>query len=542
MRPRLLTAIAAGALTLSLLGPTGPAVADPRELPGPSLPDAAAPTARERATDALEEAKALFADRPSAAARRVQTETGPRDATMVLNELMRVYDDLSPSEKRAADRLLARPTDGAADPEGDGYTVAEAPPVCGDIVCIHYVTTTEDAPPLTDATPANGIPDEVDRALATAESVNATYTDAGYRRPDPDGALGGGTDMVDIYLADIGDQGLYGYCTSDQPDLQDHLWAYCVIDDDYSRAQFGERNSSVENQRVTLAHEYFHAVQFAYDAFEDGWIMEGTATWAEEQLYDGINDNRQYLASSQLKQPWAPLDLYFDLYHYGTWIYFQYLTERWTARTGDMPTLVLDLWEHMSARGGDPDMYSTQALQSVLAARGTSFTTVYGQFADGLRRPAKTFSEGGANAYKPVAPGQTWRMSTTRRNTGAWYVPIDHLTSVPLRYKPASSLSKRDWKLRLTVDMPPSATAPVARVARYLKNGKVSSSSIRLKSTGASSKVVGFSARNVKYVELVLVNASRRSNCWVGDLTFACQGDPRDDGRRTDFAASIFRR
>ena len=54
MRPRLLTVLATGALTLSLLGPTG-AQADPPEIaPGPSLPEQASATARERAGDALD--------------------------------------------------------------------------------------------------------------------------------------------------------------------------------------------------------------------------------------------------------------------------------------------------------------------------------------------------------------------------------------------------------------------------------------------------------------------------------------------------------
>jgi hypothetical protein len=558
MRPRLLTALAAGALTLSLLGPVGAQADDPEVVPdGPSLPEQASETASEQATDALDQAQALFADRPSAAARQVQAEEEELDATMALNQLMRVYDDLSPSEQRQADALVARPTDPGGDVTSFGtfeYEDGEETPVCGEFICIHYASPGDiDAPPTTDDDPANGIPDAVDQALVTAEQVHATYVGAGYRRPEGDGTLGNEElapgapeDLVDIYLADTGGANtpIYGYCTAD--DLSEeppyHRPAYCVIDEDFRTGQFGFKRTPLENQQVTIAHEYFHAVQYAYDAFEDGWIIEGTATWAEEQLFDGINDNRQYLEDSQLKQPRVPLDVYGDLYHYGTWIYFQYLTERWPATTGDMPTLVLDLWERMGERDVDPAMYSTQALQSVLAARGTSFTAVYGQFADGLRRPAKTFSEGGAPVYRPARPLKTWRLSTSKRTRGPFWVPIDHLTSVPLRYKPDSDLRKRDWRLRLKVDMPPAKTAPVARVARYLKNGKVSSSSIRLKANGFSTKVVGFSARNVKYVELVLVNASRRSNCWVGDLTFACQGDPRDDSKRTDFSASIFRR
>ena len=543
MRSRLLAAAFATALTVPLLGQTF-AAAEPREVTGPSLPDTASETAVERAGDVLARAQALFARKSQAAARR-QAATNGREATLVLRDLRLVMDDLSPADQKRAKALLARPTEGAGDPSGDGYSVAEATPVCGTTVCVHYVTSTADAPPSTDTNPANGVPDEVDRALATAEDVNSTYVSAGYRRPDSDGALGGGTDKVDVYLADVGTQGLYGYCTTDQPEKNDgtfNYWAYCVIDDDFSTGQFGTRNSPVDGQRVTLAHEYFHAAQFAYDAGEDGWIMEATATWAEERLYDGIDDNRQYISDSQIRQPWIPLDAYADFYHYGNWVFFEYLTKRWPAKTGKMPTLVLDIWKRLSARAGAADRYSTQAIQDVLSKRKTSFTTVYGQFADGNRRPAKVYPEGQASVYKPIGPAQTWTLSKSKRGTGSWYYRVDHMTSIPIRFKPASGLRQRNWKLQVNVDLPPAKTAPVARVSVYLKTGKVTSSSIRLKAKGFSSKSVGFSSRKVKYVELVMANASRRTRCNTDEFSpFACLGTPLDDQKKYVYSARIFR-
>jgi hypothetical protein len=82
----------------------------------------------------------------------------------------------------------------------------------------------------------------------------------------------------------------------------------------------------------------------------------------------------------------------------------------------------------------------------------------------------------------------------------------------------------------------------VARVAVHRTDGSVTSSLLRFKDTGFSSKVVGFSAPDVQYVELVLVNASRRTDCWSNQNSpFACLGTPKDDNRRFDFNASIFR-
>jgi hypothetical protein len=90
--------------------------------------------------------------------------------------------------------------------------------------------------------------------------------------------------------------------------------------------------------------------------------------------------------------------------------------------------------------------------------------------------------------------------------------------------------------------MPAAKAAPAARLAVYLKSGKVTSRAVRFKRRGFSRKVIGFSSRKVKYVELVLVNASRRTRCWVAQSSpYSCFGDPLDDGTRFTFNASIFR-
>ncbi|QBR92288.1 MXAN_6640 family putative metalloprotease [Nocardioides euryhalodurans] len=541
MSTRLLPAAVAGLLAVSLLG-LAPASASPPAVPVPDAPATAPQSDRQAAVDALAAVEALAANDPSRASRR--QVTGRPDVTMALNQLLRVRADLTPAEKRRADALLARPTaDG-----GDGfldYSVPEATPVCGPVICIHYVTTTADAPPQ-DSNDGDAIPDAVQQALATAESVHGTYTGAGYLRPDSDGTLGGGSDQVDVYLGDLGNAGYYGYCTTDQPGDTGpwNRWAYCAIDEDFSTDDFPE-NTPLENQQVTLAHEYFHAVQYAYDAYEDPWFLEATAAWAEDELFDAVDDNRQYLPSGQLGRPYLPLDLWVagDSMHYGNWLFFRHLTERWTAETGGLPTIMVELMERLSGRTGDPDQYSTQAIAAELAERGTSFGAVYARFVTDNRAPARAYSEGAR--YRPAAPLRTWRLRADRRRTGLYEIRIDHLSNIPLRYRPGSGTSRRGWKLRLQVDMPAGATAPAARVVSFLKGGGVSTETIRLSSTGKGARTVPFSSRRVRYVELVLINASRRTSCWTypyGDsASVACNGTPRDDNVRTLFSASISR-
>ena len=85
----------------------------------------------------------------------------------------------------------------------------------------------------------------------------------------------------------------------------------------------------------------FDAVQFGYDAYEDGWILESTATWVEDELFDKVNDNRFYLADSPLSRPSKSLDRFGGLYHYGAWIWWRFLTEAYPARgTSGLPLIM----------------------------------------------------------------------------------------------------------------------------------------------------------------------------------------------------------
>src|SRR4051794_10120947 len=87
------------------------------------------------------------------------------DLTPLLRKLAASYPHLPTAEKRRAARLLARPTKGDPSEADNHYTVAEHAPICSAHFCVHYVTTTHDAPPLTDSN-GNGVPDYVDQVSA----------------------------------------------------------------------------------------------------------------------------------------------------------------------------------------------------------------------------------------------------------------------------------------------------------------------------------------------------------------------------------------
>ena len=294
-----------------------------------------------------------------------------------------------------------RPTDGNADPRGHGYSVPSQH-VCGPHVCVHWVNTTSDAPPLADAN-RNGVPDQVDRTLDAFETAwRVEVTRMGFRAPMSDGSSAdhGPNDLLDVYLADVGASGLAGYVATDDPHANDDAYpyrnysAYIVVDDDFSTAQLGS-SGGPGGLRATAAHEFFHAVQYAYDSGEDPWLTEGTAVWMEDAVADDVDANRRWLGSSALEHPWDPVDSSRGLNEYGAWIFWRFLTESRGGRDGGA-TLIRRVWELAADGPGDPDLFSAQALQQVLGSSGRSLAGALATFGAWNLAPAAFYQEGAA--------------------------------------------------------------------------------------------------------------------------------------------------
>ena len=229
------------------------------------------------------------------------THGAPTDLTPILKQLSVRLPGLRGSERREAQSLLARPTDGSADPQNNGYDVPEAPgsPYCTAHYCVHWVASGDDAPLLADDD-SDGIPNYVETADEAAERSHLVENEQlGWREPKGDGALGGDFDKTDIYLKQLGGTGIYGYAAPDPgqqlTDTDHSQFAYLVIDNDFKASEFAGYTSPTQPLEVTLAHEYNHILQFAIDSFQDTWMFESTAVWMEGKVFPEILDYLQYL-------------------------------------------------------------------------------------------------------------------------------------------------------------------------------------------------------------------------------------------------------
>ena len=499
------TALVAAALVVAG-GVTAPQGATAAAAPGEplrgSVGTAAAsnpePEGRRVATAALGSAAALLSDRGDGGAEDPTTVRGrpAGEATLTLRTLRLSYGALSRSEREQADRLLARPVRSAR--------------LCATRVCVHFATAGGDAATRSWA----------QSTLSTMERVWTHHVQTrGYRPPASDAGRGG-TRQFDVYLENLRDNGLYGYCSTEGqvPNQPLRYASYCVLDNDYRNYPL----AAGPTLRVTAAHEFLHAIQFNYDAAEDSWVMEATATWIEELYADDVNDNRSFLSSSQISNPSRPLDLSSGAgaspAWYGNWVFFQ----RFAQRLG--PGAVRTLWGRLDATTGRPDEYSIQGVRNVLAARAVGMPRFYSEFAAGNAFPGRSYSEGSSYPSSPMASNQFLGAQST---TASGSTRLNHLTYQNRSLYPTATLTG-SWRLQIRVNGPWIEGGPAAYVSIPFRDGTLRRAPIRLDRFGDGQITVNFTRAEMYRVVLTMANASKRYSCFRGGA-YSCAGVSSDD-------------
>jgi hypothetical protein len=171
---------------------------------------------------------------------------------------------------------------------------------------LHYTTQGDWAVPSLDAN-HNGIPDFIDAAASSWEAVYAREVgQLGYPAPKlTTDAYGNVSNKFHVYYKDMP---YYGYCVPENVDYapingfpSGTASAWIVVENDFVGFPPNDEDvTGLETVRtgalkVTQAHEFMHALQFNINVYQSGWLMESHATWAEDAVYDGINDWHWYI-------------------------------------------------------------------------------------------------------------------------------------------------------------------------------------------------------------------------------------------------------
>ena len=161
--------------------------------------------------------------------------------------------------------------------------------------------------------------------------------------------------LYDIYIDQLSN-GQYGWNCLDS-DGSGSSWI--EIDDNYEGSSY--TTTGEDAMKITIAHEFFHAVQRAYlpaSNYND-FFFELSSMWIEDIIYPDIDD---YILFSQLA------DYYFDdperdiedYYGYGLGLYGHYLNHRFDDQ------IMQRIWDNLSNIDTDNDDYIVYSINSVL--------------------------------------------------------------------------------------------------------------------------------------------------------------------------------
>jgi hypothetical protein len=179
-----------------------------------------------------------------------------------------------------------------------------------------------------------GTPDHVEQIAIIYDEVLAFYqSELGLRAPLSDTSISdnGGDARFDVYLVDFAGRA-DGAFRSDHCDTTATGATQCVgfIVQENDFRGYSYPSAQYAN-RLLASHEFFHAVQAAYDANEDTVFSEGTAVWGSEAFDSSLQD-LELFSDGYLDRPERPLDEPLpgpvDPFSYGSSIFFRFLEER----------------------------------------------------------------------------------------------------------------------------------------------------------------------------------------------------------------------
>ena len=246
---------------------------------------------------------------------------------------------------------------------------------------IHYALDGPNAIDLTDIN-LNTIPDFIDSlAYAADHTYEILINQLNYNKPPSDSwqLYNGGSDNYDVYVNNLNNV-FYGYTTPENlsdsftgnnensPQIENNaVTSYIVINNDLKSMNCENFNCI----KTTFAHEFFHAIQLGYDSRDPLWFLEATATWIEDEVFDEINDNYQYL-KFWMEIPHVALDRHRSPYWYGSWIFFKYISEHLGG-----PETIREIFNQSIIDDNSVENFNLESINKVLTLKGSSFRETF---------------------------------------------------------------------------------------------------------------------------------------------------------------------
>jgi hypothetical protein len=221
----------------------------------------------------------------------------------------------------------------------DASEVVESAPSPDGGFRVHFTRSGRNAVPSKDQDDS-GVPDFVEQVARAYDDVEAFYAQSlKFRAPLGDGQLGG-DGRFDVYLLDFGGSAdgtfqVDGCSSANSNACSGHI----LQENDFAGYAY---SGALQGSRVLGSHEYFHAVQNAYDRGQGVVLEEGTAVWGSTRFDPSLGELEGF-ASGYFSKTDRALDSPppgpVPDFAYGSAVFFEFLHERYGAN------VVRQLWE-----------------------------------------------------------------------------------------------------------------------------------------------------------------------------------------------------
>jgi hypothetical protein len=274
--------------------------------------------------------------------------------------------------------------------------------------------------------------------LTSAEQAYTTIV-GGWGYPAP---LNDGDGLIDVWIEDMSAApGLLGFAEQDTPGNNPSSGWIAVAD------------IAAVDAPETIAHELTHLIQFGLWVPADTWMLESTAEWAGLATTGYTQFGTTGFLEQTLGAPDMSLDCTsaacgtsYETAGYTRWEFFQYLTERYGVG------IVRDVFARGAALA-DPALTGSNLLDSTLATKGTTLSSVYNDFS--FAQVAGNSQVAELKGLPPIAH-KTISTGSNSLALPVLAVPVNHLATRYLRLARGDGESGTCYAatLSLTVGLP----------------------------------------------------------------------------------------
>jgi hypothetical protein len=162
---------------------------------------------------------------------------------------------------------------------------------------------------------------------------------------------------VNVYISNTGmylngyplnlDEGICGYAVYDQNTGEKYIVVNSIPPASYS-------TPPLDMLKITLAHEFFHLVQYGYNSNLtdiNRWLYEGTAVLMEHLVYPKITDYIDSYADTIFNYPNYGFMNFYSLSIYSSVFFFDYLEKKFGLN------FIKDIWKNFSNNIGHTSLY-----------------------------------------------------------------------------------------------------------------------------------------------------------------------------------------